>query len=245
MQGPPEHSCLALTLWNPVKSPKFAASFTARCEKLVQYIMIPGSEVFEISPPPGLARFFRGKTPKVWGAGDSAILGRRLLGIISARQIDSDLALKSAQLLKELALLNEVAFVGGWHSPLEEEAFRILLAQTAPIVFCVPKALNRIVLSGELESRVTQGQILLLTHCSPKAKRISRDASIRRNQLVIGLATAVLVLSAPAGSNSLNLAKSALRHGKLVFTPEHRMNRDILASGAVPATFENVRAEVG
>jgi predicted Rossmann fold nucleotide-binding protein DprA/Smf involved in DNA uptake len=207
--------------------------------------MPPVSDVFEVSPPAHLARSFGGKAPKLWGAGNRAILSRRLLGIISARQIDSDLALKNAQLLKELAFLNELAFVGGWHSPLEEEAFRILLAQMAPIVFCVPKALNRVVLSDDLERRVNQGQILLLTHCSPRAKRISRDASVRRNQLVSSLAAALLVLSAPAGSASLTLAKSALSCGQPVFTPEHRMNRDLLVCGAFPATFERLRAALG
>jgi len=205
-------------------------------------VMIRNSEVSEIDPPTGLARFFRSKPPKLWGAGDPAILSRQLVGIISARQIDSDLALKSSQLLKELTLLNELAFVGGWHSPLEEEAFHILLAQTATIVSCVPKSLNRVVLSADLEGRVGQGQILLLTHCSPRAKRISREASIRRNDLVRGLAAALVVLSAPAGSASLALAKSALRRGQPVFTPDHRMNRDLLACGALAATIENIRA---
>ena len=202
-------------------------------------------DIFEMNPSADLAQSFGGKARKLWGAGDPAMLSRRLLGIISARQIDSDLTLKSAKLLKELASLHELAFVGGWHSPLEEEAFHILLVQTATIVVCVPKALNRIVLSADLERRVGQGQVLLLTHCSPKVKRISRDASTRRNEVVRGLATGLLVLSAPAGSATLTLAKSALRHGQPVFTVEHSMNRDLLGCGALPATFGNVRAALG
>jgi predicted Rossmann fold nucleotide-binding protein DprA/Smf involved in DNA uptake len=195
-----------------------------------------------IEPPIGLRLFFDGKPPKLWSLGEAAILERRLLGIISARQIDSDLALKSAQLLQQLASLKEVSFVSGWHSPFEEEALRILLAQRASLVFCVSKSLNRFVPQTEIQSRVNQGEALLLTHCSPKAKRISRDASIRRNRLVIGLAKAVLVLSAPEGSASLKLAKSAMRHGKRVLTPEHRLNKELLAASALPATFENIQA---
>ena len=202
-------------------------------------------EISEIGSPTSLSPFFNGKPPKLWRLGEAAILNRRLLGIISARQIDSDLALASSQILRQLASLKEVAFVGGWHSPLEEEALHILLAQTAPIVFCIPKALTRFVLSVDVENRVGQGQALLLTHCSPKAKRISRDASIRRNQLVVGLATALLVLSAPAGSASLSFAKSALRHGKPVLTAEHRINKELLGCNALPATLDNIRAALG
>ena len=169
------------------------------------------------------------------------MLGGKLLGILSARQIDSDLALRSSQLLKQLVTLTEISFIGGWHSPLEAEALRILSAQGASIVFCIPKSLNRFVPSAQVENQVSQGQALLLTHCSPKAKRISRYASLRRNQLVVGLSSALLVLAAPKGSNSLKLAKSALRQGKRVLTPEHRMNEELLASDALPATFENIR----
>ncbi len=203
--------------------------------------MIRASEVREIEAPANLRSFFNGKPPRLWCRGDLTILNHTLLGMISARQVDSDLASGCSQLLKQLVFLKDVSFVGGWHSPLEEEALRVLIAQEASIVFCVSKSLDRFVPSIELGSRVSQGQALLLTHCSPKAKRITRDASIRCNQLVVGLAKALLVLSAPEGSASLNLARSALRQGKTVHTLEHRLNQELLIAGAVPATLDTIR----
>jgi len=203
--------------------------------------MVAPVEIREIAPPAGLDSFFSEKSRRLWSAGEPAILQGKLLGIISARQIDSDLALKSSQLLKQLAYLKEVAFIGGWHSPLEEEALRILLRQLAPVVFCVSKGLDRFVLRGDMNGRVSDGRLLLLSHCSPKAKRISRDASMRRNELVVALAAALLILSAPDGTASLKLAKSALRSGRAVLTIEHRMNKELLAAGALTATFENIR----
>jgi predicted Rossmann fold nucleotide-binding protein DprA/Smf involved in DNA uptake len=207
--------------------------------------VITGSEISEIKPPASLESFFDGKAPKIWGLGEPSILDGPLLGILSARQIDSDLALKSSQLIKQLASSGGVAFVGGWHSPLEEETLRILLADSSLLVFCIPKALNRFVPSLQIASRINEGRLLLLTHCSPKAKRISRDASIRRNRLVLGLANALLVLSAPAGSATLTLAKSALRRGKPVFSPAHSMNTSLLSCGALPATLENLQTTLG
>ena len=198
-------------------------------------------EICEIRPPANLKSFFGGKVETLWSLGDSSILSRRLLGIVSARQTDSDLALKSSQLLKQLALPKQAAFIGGWHSPLEKEALKVVLAAAVPLVFCIPKALDRFVMSVDMENRVNDRQVLLLTHCSPKAKRITRNASIRRNQMVADLAGALLVLSAPAGSSSLSLAKLALRHGKPVLTPEHRMNQELLAYSALPATLDNIR----
>ena len=203
--------------------------------------MVRASEVREIEAPANLRSFFNGKPPRLWCRGDLTILDHTLLGIISARQVDSDLASECSQLLKQLVFLKDVSFVGGWHSPLEEEALRVLIAREASIVFCVSKSLDRFVPSIELESRVSQGQALLLTHCSPKAKRITRDASIRCNQLVVELAKALLILSAPEGSASLNLARSALRQGKTVHTLEHRLNKELLTAGAVPATLDTIK----
>jgi DNA processing protein len=214
-------------------------------DTILESNVVRESEVREIKAPSNLTSFFHGKPPSLWCLGDTAILNQTLLGVISARQIDSDLALKSAQLLKQLGSLRDVCFVGGWHSPLEDEALRVLLAQGASVVFCVSKGLDRFIPSIEVASRVSQGQALLLTHCSPKAKRITRDASVRRNELVVELAKAILVLSAPEGSASLKLAKSALDRGKPVLTPEHPMNKELLASRALPATLENILAVLG
>ena len=202
--------------------------------------MVRGSEVREIEAPPNIRSFFHGKPPSLWCRGDPTILNHTLLGIISARQIDSDLALESSQLLEQLVFMKDISFVGGWHSPLEKEALRVLLAQDASIIFCISKSLDRFIPSIEVGSRVGQGLALLLTHCSFKAKRITRDASMRRNELVIELAKAILVLSAPAGSASLKLARSALARGKPVHTLEHRLNKDLLLAGAVPATPETI-----
>jgi predicted Rossmann fold nucleotide-binding protein DprA/Smf involved in DNA uptake len=202
--------------------------------------MVEGYDISEIRAPTGLEPFFHGKPPKLWSVGDPAILNRRFLGIISARQIDSDLALRSSQLLKQLVSLEDVAFISGWHSPLEEEALRVLSTNSMQIVFCVSKALNRFIPSLQVKNEINDGRVLLLTHCSPKAKRITRDASLRRTQLVIGLAAAVLVLSAPEGSASSQLARSALRQGKPVYTLEHDLNQDLLSAGALGATLEKI-----
>lgn len=185
--------------------------------------------------------FFDKKPPKLWYVGEPSILNAKLMGIVAARKIAPDLALKTFELLRELSSLGEVAFISGWHSPLEEEALRILLAKPVRIIYCLAKSLDKFVPSGVVQNLVNQGRGLLLTHCSPNAKRISRDASLRRNQLVVALAKGLLVLSAPAGSASLKLARLAINRGRAVFTPQHCTNDGLLASGASAATVENIQ----
>lgn len=203
--------------------------------------MVQESDIVEIGSPLGLEAVFNDKFPKLWCSGEEAILNRKLLAVLAARETDSDLAAKSRELLEQLASLKEVAFISGWHSPLEKEALRVVSAGSAQIVLCIAKSLQRFIPPANIEDRVKRGDGLLLTHCSPKAKRISREASLRRNQLVMGLAGAVLILSAPEGSGTLEIAKAALRHEKPVLTLEERVNKELLECGALPANLENIQ----
>jgi len=192
-----------------------------------------------VVPPAELESTFGKGVPKLWYCGELPLLKSQLLGVVSARRIEPDLALKTADLLGQLAS-GEVTCIGGWHSPLEEEALRVLMRGSARIVFCVAKSLEKFVPSPAIASLVTQGRGLLLTHCSPRARRISRDASLRRNEIVLHLAKGILVLSAPARSASLKLAQAAIALRKPVFAPEHRINDVLLTAGALPATLENI-----
>lgn len=190
--------------------------------------------------PVGLCRFFDLSPPRLWYVGEPSILNGKLLGIISSRKIEPGLALKSFFLIRELAS-ETGTFVGGWHSPLEEEVLRILLSQSTYLIFCLAKSLNKFSPSEEIIALINRGRVLLLTHCSPTAKRISREASLRRNKIIAGLARGLLILSGPEGSTSYRLARDALRLGRPVFTLPHPMNHALLGIGAQPATIESLR----
>jgi len=204
-------------------------------------LYVAGHDILEIRPPAGMDSFFTRKPGKLWCVGDPGILNRKLLGIVSARQIDPELALRTADLLRRLASLEKLTFISGWHSPLEEEVLRILLVEPVRIIFCLAKALRRFVPSPEIKAQMGEGQLLLLTHCSPRAKRISRDASLRRNLLVATMSKGLLVLAAPPGSRSLRLAQNAIDVGCPVFTLQNRINDRLLSSGALPATVKNIQ----
>ncbi len=203
--------------------------------------MVQSSDILQIIPPAGVEGVFRGRARNLWGYGNRSIINRPLLGILSARQCDSDLALKSLRLVTQLASLDDLCFIGGWHSPLEQQALHTVLHREASLVICLAKALDRFTPSVEIARRVNQGKALLLTHCTSKAKRITREASLRRNELILGLAKALLVLSAPEGSASFKLANSALEMNKQVLTLEHPLNHRLVSSGALPATVANIQ----
>ena len=202
--------------------------------------MIQASDISKIVLPARVNLLSKGQPRELWAIGNAQILRRPLLALISARQIECDLAVISLQIMQQLAASKNISFISGWHSQLEQECLRIVLAEQAALVFCTAKALDRFKPSEKLKGLVNHNKALLLTHCTPNAKRMSRGASIRRNELVIELAVVLLVLSAPEGSESLNLARAALSSGKPVFTMDHHMNRKLLDCGASVASSASI-----
>ena len=202
--------------------------------------MIQASDISKIVLPARVNLLSKGQPRELWAVGNAQILRRPLLALISARQIECDLAVISLQIMQQLAASKNISFISGWHSQLEQNCLRIVLAEQAALVFCTAKALGRFKPSEKLKELVDQNKALLLTHCTPNAKRMSRGASIRRNELVIELAVVLLVLSAPEGSESLNLARAALNARKPVFTVDHHMNRKLLDCGASVASSDSI-----
>jgi len=193
-----------------------------------------------VEAPERVVPFFGRKPSRLWYLGNTSLLSQPLVGIVSARAVESNLSLISAALLTQLARL-QATFIGGWHSPLETESLRILLSQAPRTIICLAKSVNQFAFLQELKTLLNQDRLLLLTHCSPHAKRISRDAAIRRNHLVAGLAQVLVVLAAPEGSATFRLARSVIELRKPVFALEHPSNKSLLASGALPATLERIQ----
>jgi len=190
--------------------------------------------------PPQAMSFFDRRPSRLWYRGNLSLLNGALVGIVAAREIEPELTLRTSVFLEQLNVL-KVGFVGGWHSPLEEDCLGILLRQEQRIVICLAKSLNRYQPSQDIEALLNQERALVLSHCTPNAKRISRNASIKRNQLVAGLANALPVLAAPEGSGTFKLAQSVIEQNKPVFALEHPINESILACGALPASLERIQ----
>jgi predicted Rossmann fold nucleotide-binding protein DprA/Smf involved in DNA uptake len=202
-----------------------------------------GVDYRTLDVPEQVMPLFGRKPSTLWYLGNTSLLKQPLVGIMSARAGASDLKVRIAELLTQLAGLKAI-FIGGWHSPLEKKSLKILLRESAPTIICLAKSVNRFGFFQELKTLLRQDRLLLLTHCSPNAKRISRNASIRRNHLVAGLANVLLVLAAPERSATFKLALAVIQLGKPVFAPKHPVNENLLASGALPATFETIQKDL-
>lgn len=199
-----------------------------------------GIDYRTLDVPEQAVSLFGRKPSTLWYLGNTSLLDHTLIGIVSARAAESYLNSRTEELLRELTGI-QATFIGGWHSSLEKESLKVLLRESPRVIVCLAKSVNRFGFFQELKTLLNQDRLLLVTHCGPRAKRISRDASLKRNYLVAGLAKALLVLAAPEGSATFKLAASVIQLGKPVFAPEQPANKSLFACGALPATIERIQ----
>lgn len=179
---------------------------------------------------------------RLWYVGDPALLRGSRLSIVSGRGVEASLARESIRLVRALSVLGSPInrVVGGWHAPLEREAFQIFTAQRAKVIFCLSKGLAHVKLTDHQQRLLRGDRVLLLTHCTSRARRMTRAASLRRNKIVLALGRALLILGASPGSAAFDLATLALGMGKPVFALHHEVHEKLFLAGATRATVENI-----
>jgi predicted Rossmann fold nucleotide-binding protein DprA/Smf involved in DNA uptake len=161
------------------------------------------------------------------------------MGILSSRDLNPGALLAARSLLSELADL-PLTFIGGWHSPAEEELLR-LLSPKHSVVVCLAKGLPHYEPPEVIRAMLTEERALVLSHCSDSVRRMSRRRALRRNEIVVSLSGCVLVLTAQPGTATATLVERMLAVRHPVAAVDHLSNEPLFALGAAPATREFVQ----
>jgi hypothetical protein len=89
--------------------------------------------------------------------------------------------------------------ISGFHTPVEKEILRILLAGTQPIILCPARGLPRR-LPPELSRALAAGRLLLATPCDASVSRADRRTCELRNRFVADSADSITVIHVHPGS---------------------------------------------
>ena len=123
-----------------------------------------------------------------------------------------------------------VAIVSGFHSPLEQQALKVLLRGKQPIVICPARSLTGMALPPDWEEPHKQGRLLLLSVAADSEPRITAVTALARNRFVVALAERVVIAHAEPGSKTEALLRYVISLGKPTLTfPE---NTELLTIGA-------------
>lgn len=120
--------------------------------------------------------------------------------------------------------------ISGFHSPVEQEAFEILLRGPGQAIYCPARSLPRRI-KPQWQAALDTGRLTILSPFPDHVRRITKETAIYRNRLVAALADEVLLAYAHPGSSTERLAQEVQQWGKPVFTLPHRNNAHMQLAG--------------
>lgn len=132
--------------------------------------------------------------------GDTSLLDSALIGVFSSANCPASQILKAHDYAKEIRN-GEVGIISGFHAPAEKEVLEVLLKGTCPIVVVLGRRLvgARIPLAWKTE--VEKGRMLVISPFKEYQKYVTKEISLKRNDLAARMAGKVLVIHASEGGS--------------------------------------------
>lgn len=189
--------------------------------------------------------------PVLYSSGPSDLLGRFTIAVAASDSIPAQAVFATNQLLftiREFAL----NYIGGWHSVMETEIFRIALDRRndprgmRSLTLFSARGLERESWEGfladrfgakgpftgfpekeEFFRRAAQRELLVLSVTEPSLNRMTPKNIMARNLAACALANVVFIPFAEKGTKTYALCKRILAARISVFAPECAENRDL------------------
>lgn len=184
--------------------------------------------------PSVLRQYRHTKTlPVVSAIGNLDLLQAKPLAFFCSVKCPGNLILQTYDLA--LALRNAgITVISGFHSPMEQECFTLLLRGTQPVIHCPARSIAKMRLSTEWKNAIAQNRLLLLSPFEGKVRRATADLAQTRNSFVTALAEDVFIAYAAAGSKTEVFARQVLAWGKPLLTLDSPENTGLITLGAKP-----------
>ncbi len=176
--------------------------------------------------------------------GPLSLLDRFTMAVICADSIDGEGFIETNQLLFTIREY-DLNYIGGWHSMMETEIFRLgLFRSNSTVTLFTAKGLRHETFESYLLDRFypplhefpereeyfrrgSDGELLVLSAVEPDVSRTSRKNVMDRNRIACALGDVVFAPFGPKGSKTYRLAAEIKDAGWPVFTLEHELSRDL------------------
>lgn len=100
-----------------------------------------------------------------------------------------------------------VTVISDFHSPIEKECLRILLRGKQPITICPARAIDGMRIPPECRAAFNEGRVLFLTPFTKEPTRVTKEAALRRNELVGALADEAYIAHISLGGLTARIAE--------------------------------------
>ena len=171
--------------------------------------------------------------PALDALGNLGLLSRRKLAVLCSVKCPGSLILQSYDLMQRLRQ-TELAVVGGFQSPMEQEWLAVLLRGPEPVVICPARSIDGMRLPAEYRQPLREDRLLILSCFPGGPDRPTVEMALSRNRFAAALADEVFVAHASPGGKTERFCMELLGRGKAVYALEDRANGSLLEMGARP-----------
>lgn len=132
--------------------------------------------------------------------GNIELFNCSLLAIFSSAKCPASLILKAHNFAKEIRD-GEIGVISGFHSPAEEEVLEVLLNGKCPIVVVLGRSLKNARLPVRWKTEIEKGRLLVISPSKDYQKYVTKEISLKCNDLAARIAKRVLIVHASEGGS--------------------------------------------
>jgi len=164
--------------------------------------------------------------------GAAAVLAQPLVGFFCSQECPGGLASRAYDLGQHWRAQSQ-SVVSGFHSPVEQQVYDLLLKSPVPICQVLARGLPRR-LPPEIQRPLAEQRLLLASPFPEDMDRVTRETAAIRNQVVAELAQQLVVAYAHPESRTEALCHELARTGKPCFTLDDPRTGNLQALGFKP-----------
>lgn len=187
--------------------------------------------------PASVSAAYGSRAPVLYAKGNVDLLARPGLGFCGSRKA-SEKGLATAADCAEQAASVGYSVISGNAAGVDSAAHRAALAQGGNTILVLPEGIDHFRIRKDLKGVWDWDRALAISQFDPKAVWLASRA-MSRNELIIALSRAMIVIEAGSNGGTLDAGKKSLASGKPLFVAvyeemEQRApgNADLLSRGA-------------
>ncbi|WKZ44925.1 MAG: DNA-processing protein DprA [Anaerolineales bacterium] len=132
--------------------------------------------------------------------GNINLLDLPLFAIFSSAKCPGSSILKAHEYAKEIRN-GEMGVISGFHAPAEKEVLEVLLKGTCPIVVVLGRSLKNARIPSVWKEEIGRDRMLVISPFKEYQKYVTREISLKRNELAARIAGRVLIVHASQGGS--------------------------------------------
>ena len=157
------------------------------------------------------------------------VTSNRVLALVCSAKAPASILLAVHDLAQQWRHGPQV-IISGFHSPVELEAFEVLLRGPGQIIYCPARGLPKR-LKPAWRTALDTERLTLISPFPDTIRRATKETASFRNRFIAALADTIFIAYAHPGSSTEQLAKEVLGWGKPVRTLSHESTNSLRAIG--------------